>query len=91
MRVTDIQRSAPQPGRVVKALATFDIQISADVRMFGLRLMEAPDGRLLIYAPSGNGGRRLATFSPKLAEEIADIAAAELEGARNRHDHSTRD
>ncbi|MCD7109727.1 hypothetical protein LRX75_11830 [Rhizobium sp. DKSPLA3] len=85
MRITEIQRTTPHPGKAVRALATFDLEFSNDVRLFGLRLMEAPDGRLLVYAPSANGGRRLATFSPALSDKIAELAATELERAQNRH------
>jgi hypothetical protein len=85
MKVTNIPRTTPQPGKAVRAVATFDVELSADIRMFGLRLMEAPDGRLLVYAPSANGGRRLATFSPALSDQIADLAATELERAHHRH------
>ena len=85
MRITDIQRTTPLPSKAVRALATFDLELSSDVRIFGCKLMEAPDGRRLVYAPSANGGRRLATFSPALSDQIADLAAAELERAQHRH------
>jgi hypothetical protein len=42
--------------------------------------METPDGRRIVYAPNGNGGRRLATFSPELAAEITKAATEKLEG-----------
>ncbi len=90
MKVTDIHRTTPQPGKAVRAIATFDIELSDDVRMFGLKLMETPGGRFLIYAPSANGGRRLATFSPALSDKIADLAASELERANNSHGSNPR-
>ncbi|KQR77596.1 hypothetical protein [Rhizobium sp. Leaf341] len=89
MKITEIHRTTPQPGKAVRAVAIFDLEVSDDLRMFGLRLMEAPDGRFLIYAPSANGGRRLATFSPALSCQIADLAATELKGARDRHGNAS--
>lgn len=90
MKVTDIHRTTPQPGKAVRAVAMFDLEMSDDLRIFGLKLMEAPDGRLLIYAPSANGGRRLATFSTALSAKIADLAASELERANNSHGSNPR-
>lgn len=64
----------------MKLVATFDLELSNEVRIYGLKLMERPDGRRLSYAPNGNGGRRLATFSSALASEITTAAINELEG-----------
>jgi hypothetical protein len=80
MRVTEIQRITPQTGKALRVLATFDLELSSDVRLFGLRLMRAPDGRLLVYAPSANGGRRTATFSPSMAAAITLAAKQKFEG-----------
>ncbi|MEF2549986.1 hypothetical protein VQ042_01225 [Aurantimonas sp. A2-1-M11] len=85
MRINHLERVASNPAKDVKALAVFDLELSDDCRIYGLRLMRAPDGRHLVYAPSGNGGRRLATFSTALAAEIAEIAASEMERASNSH------
>ncbi|KQS80427.1 hypothetical protein ASG25_02110 [Rhizobium sp. Leaf384] len=90
MKVIHIQRVPAQPGKAIRALACFDLEFSADVRMFGLKLMAAPDGRRIVYAPSANGGRRLATFSPELSATIADIANSELERAKNSHGSNPR-
>ncbi|KQV33125.1 hypothetical protein ASE37_18865 [Rhizobium sp. Root268] len=79
MRVTALQPVANSGGGSVKVVATFDLQLNDDVRLFGLRLMEAPGGKRLIYAANANGGRRTATFSPSLATAITASALTELE------------
>lgn len=80
MQILDIKPVANPGGGSVKIVAVFDLQLTDDIRMHGLRLMEAPGGRRLIYAPNGNGGRRLATFSPAMAAAITDAATAKIRG-----------
>ncbi len=57
-------------------LARFDIELTPDCRIYGLRLVKASGtNRLLTHAPS-NGGIRLATFSQALADQITAAASA---------------
>ncbi|WP_457578942.1 hypothetical protein [Ensifer adhaerens] len=79
MQILSIKPVANSGGGAVKAIATFDLALSEDVRVYGLRLMRGPDGRYLTYAPNGNGGRRLATFSPTLATAITQTAVHSFE------------
>ncbi|ACM26512.1 hypothetical protein [Rhizobium rhizogenes] len=79
MRILDIKPIADLGGGS-RALAVFDLELNSDMRVYGLKLMESPDGRRIVYAPNGNGGRRLATFSPELAAEISKAANAKFEG-----------
>lgn len=81
MRILNVE-PVTHPGGGMRTLALFDLELSSDTRLYGLRLMEAPDGRRIVYAPNANGGRRLATFSPELAAEISKAANAKFE----RHD-----
>jgi hypothetical protein len=72
-----------------RTLALFDIAISADCRLYNLRLIETPDGRRLSYAPNAHG-TRTATFTHKLASEITDAASAALDGSSDaRNDQRT--
>jgi hypothetical protein len=79
MKILGIKPAADR-GSGVRTIALFDLELTDAVRMYGLRLLEAPDGRRLVYAPNGNGGRRLATFSPELAAAISRAATDILEG-----------
>jgi len=76
----DLQPVASRGGGTMRLVASFDLELSSEVRIYGLRLMQAPGGRHVTYAPNGNGGRRLATFSPALATAITEAAINELEG-----------
>lgn len=57
----------------MREIARFDLQLSDDVRLYGLRLMQTPEGRHLTYAPS-SGGRRFATFAPAIVDDITAAA-----------------
>jgi hypothetical protein len=67
-----------------RTLALFDIAINEHCRLYNLRLIEAPDGRRLCYAPNAHG-TRTATFTPELASAITAAASAALNGSSNAH------
>ncbi|MBX4906149.1 hypothetical protein HJA82_01950 [Rhizobium bangladeshense] len=66
--------AADPGGGAMKHVANFDLQITDDIRICGMRLLMAPDGRLLTYAPTALGGRRSVTFSPETTAAITDAA-----------------
>lgn len=81
MRILSIvPASDPGDGRF-PCVAKFDAEISADIRMYGLRLLKSPTGKYLSYSPS-SGGKRCATFSPDFAETITAAATAAFNGGR---------
>ena len=62
-------------------VAFVDIELSEDIRLYGLRLVRQPDGRHLLYAPTC--GRRLAaTFSKPMAQRLTAMALDALGAAR---------
>ncbi|WFS02792.1 hypothetical protein [Rhizobium tumorigenes] len=80
MRILDLKRAVGDGRSQMRLLATFDLELSEQIRMYGLKLMEAPDGRRFAYAPNANGGSRTATFDPALAQEITELATLKMEG-----------
>lgn len=58
----------------MQLVAQFDLQLADDVAIYGMRLLRAPDGRHVSYAPTALGGRRSVTFSRPLAEAITATA-----------------
>jgi hypothetical protein len=77
LRITTITPSFYGGAGGVREIARFDLQLSEDVKLYGLRLMQTPDGRHLTYAPS-SGGRRFATFAPAFVGDITAAAISEL-------------
>lgn len=86
MKILSI-RPAPA-GAGGRTLALFDAQVSADCRLFNIRLVEAPDGRRLAYPPNAHG-ERVATFSPALADQIMRAASAAY-GALSANERASR-
>lgn len=69
--------SQPPPPSAVSArgfrtVCFFDAQVTPDLRLYGLELVEAPGGKRLVYAPSKNG-RKVATMSIALGDELVDL------------------
>lgn len=80
MQILDIKPVANSGGGKVRLVATFDLQLSEDVRLYGVRLMEAPDGNRVVYAAQA-GNRRAATFARPLAEKITAAASQSYQEA----------
>ncbi|QIG68356.1 hypothetical protein EVB74_022 [Rhizobium phage RHph_Y3_56_1] len=74
MRILALKPIADPGGGTMKLVATFDLQLTDTVRLYGLRLLQTPDGRRIVYAAQA-GSRRTATFDPRLAEQITDLAS----------------
>lgn len=81
MHILSIRPEPPGAGSVV---ARFDIAITDACRLYGLKLVQKPDGRRMTYGPQ-SGGQRVATFAPPLAKEITRAAGVAL-GGLNAHD-----
>ena len=75
MIIQNLTPAAHPGGGTMTLVATFDLQITGDIRICGMRLLRAPDGRMLTYAPTALGGRRSVTFAPSTAAEITEAAA----------------
>lgn len=69
--------------RGYKTHCYFDAQVTPDLRLYGLELVEAPNGKMLVYAPSKNG-RKIATMSIELGDALAALLAERGVGS-DRH------
>ena len=76
----------PAPPGAGGAVAHFDVEISDDIRLFGLRLSRREAGGHSVYAPNA-AGRRAATFSYALVDQIAAAALAAIEELKP-HEHA---
>ncbi|TIW24044.1 MAG: hypothetical protein E5V63_23175 [Mesorhizobium sp.] len=69
----------PEPrGGIGNTIARFDVALSDDVRVFGLRITERAAGGYSVYSPNAHG-MRVVTFSHDMVHEIARAALAALE------------
>lgn len=71
----------PEPSGSGSTLARFDVQLTPDVRLYNLRLIQGPRGRR-VHAPHALGGN-VATFSPILGEQLTRAASAALAGVNS--------
>ncbi|OWK18282.1 hypothetical protein AJ88_03560 [Mesorhizobium amorphae CCBAU 01583] len=83
MKILDIRPAPPGVGRTI---AHFDVQLTDDLRLYGLRLIQTEDGRYLSYAPNAHGVR-VATFAPTLADTISRAASVAYREGIAVHDH----
>ncbi|QCL92902.1 hypothetical protein [Agrobacterium tumefaciens] len=74
-----------EPALGHRAIASFDLQLTADCRLYGLRLLRMRDGNILTFAPQ-SGPRRVATFAAPLAARITKLAIDEY-GAMTANDN----
>lgn len=67
-----------EPSGGHRAIAVFDLALTDECRLYGLRLLRMRDGRLLTFAPQ-SGPRRVATFASSLAAKITRLATDQYE------------
>ena len=88
MHILNIEPAAFE-GPGFRELARFDVQVTDQIRLFRMRLIEAPSGRRLTYAPS-YGRQRLASFAPALSDQITALAVAALKNMEREKTHDCR-
>lgn len=77
-------RPADVSARGFKTHCFFDVQVTPDLRLYGLELVEAPNGKMLVYAPSARGGRKFATMTIGLGDALVALLARKGIGS-DRH------
>lgn len=82
MQILDIQPLPPDGRSGVRHVATFNLQITPGCRLYGLRLMQAPDGNMFVYGPQARG-QRAATFSTDFAIELTREAVTAYENFKH--------
>lgn len=91
MIIQNLTPAAHPGGGTMTLVATFDLQITGDIRICGMRLLRAPDGRMLTYAPTALGGRRSVTFAPSTAAEITAAASTQFSERVTAHGSHSKD
>lgn len=84
MKIISIRPAPPGEG---KTLARFDIELTPELRMYDLRLVQTESGRRLTYSQNA-AGRRTATFVGTLADEITTLASNAFNGGLNADDRT---
>ncbi|MGR9238893.1 hypothetical protein ACU8OH_08765 [Rhizobium leguminosarum] len=87
MRIIEFEPSGGFAGEGAHVLGRFSIQISDDLRLCGLRLVDTPKGRRTFF-PGVSGGGRSVTASPSLSRQITAAASAIYEGHETANDRT---
>ncbi|MFU0504025.1 hypothetical protein [Pseudaminobacter sp. NGMCC 1.201702] len=64
-----------------ESLCTFSLELTPEVKLYGLQLLKAPDGKILVRAPKSMNGSACWSMAPRLREEIASLATAAMQDA----------
>ncbi len=78
MQIIDFERVGGFAGDGTRVLARFSVQVTDDLRLCGLKLVDTPKGRRTFF-PGVNGGGRSATASTALSRRITETASEKLE------------
>ncbi len=79
MRILKLHPATRTTGGGFRQLARFDAQVASGVRMYGLELVQTPDGRHIVYAQQARNGRA-ATFDIATGDELAAAVIAAMKG-----------
>lgn len=80
MRVSNVQTSG-QDENGFTHLCTFTLELTSEVKLYGLRLIEAPDGNLVIQSALTMSGAKAYSLAPGLRQQIATLAYEAWKGA----------
>ena len=79
MHIIDFERVSGLAGDGTRVLARFSVQVTDDLRLCGLRLVDTPKGRRTFF-PAVNGGGRSVTASAAMSRRITETASERLKG-----------
>jgi hypothetical protein len=79
MRIKNARRSRLEPSpRGFRTLGRFALEVSEDILIFDRLLIQAPDGRLLVYGPVAKGNAPIVALSGTIRTQIIQMAATAL-------------
>ncbi|MGO8645148.1 hypothetical protein ACC810_30530 [Rhizobium ruizarguesonis] len=87
MRIIDFETFGGFAGEGTQVLARFSVQVTDDLRLCGLKLVDTPKGRRTFF-PGVSGGGRSVTASPSLSRQITAAASAIYEGHETANDRT---
>lgn len=79
MRIQSARRFQLEPSpRGFNTIDKFGLQVTDDIAVFDLSLVQAPDGRLFVYGPASKSGADTRSLSPTARALVIDMALAAL-------------
>lgn len=75
MRIRNVRRLSLPPGRRgFTPLCRFDFEPIEGVAIMNCSIVRAPDGRIFVYGPAGNGGTSTVNLAPGVRRLVIDEA-----------------
>lgn len=87
LQIIDFEPSGGFAGDSARVLARFSVQVTDDIRLCNLKLVDTPKGRRTFF-PGVSGGGRSVTTSTTLSRQITAAASAFLEGHETAYDRT---
>lgn len=84
MNILAIRPSVQGGPAAAGTVATFDLVLTDDIKMFGLVLRRRPDGSFAAYPPKNRANCVSATFAPELAARVTAAAVGALHYSGNK-------
>jgi len=69
-----LEHGEPSP-KGYRCMCTFTLQLTPEVKLYGLQLVQSPEGSMQVYAPPMRSGYRAWSFAPELREKITKLAS----------------
>ncbi len=80
MRVRSVTRKSHEPSPSgFRTLARFSFEPAEGVLIYDCTIVQAPDGRLLVYGPPSRGGSQIISLAPEVRRELLDMMQDEVE------------
>lgn len=84
MKISNLRRLHTHPSpRGFRAIATFSLEITPDVKIFDLQLISSEDGRLNVYPPKSGNGSLMAAIAPLARQQIAKMVLEEIDSEQH--------
>jgi len=75
MHIRNVRRLSMPPGRRgFTPLCRFDFEPVEGVAIMNCSIVRAPDGRIFVYGPAGNGGTTTVNLAPDVRRAVIDEA-----------------
>ena len=77
-------RQAPTPGGF-RTLLRFALEPAEGILLYDCTLVEAPDGKLLIYGPSSKTSQQVLSLAPDVRRDIIAMTLTEVRTNDSQH------
>jgi hypothetical protein len=79
MRIENLHHiSTPPSADGFRCICRFTLELTAEIKLYDLQLVQSPNGKLDVYPPVSRNGSRVSSFAPALRQRISELAVNAL-------------